>query len=304
MPGADAILASGNRVDREGAGLGRLRKIWVIEHHDPRVRPGMLLAHHFDLHRLLQAIDRHHLSIVVEWRDGGDLARADVDQPVGVKRAIIVADVESARGRHHLHEWIENAPIVGQIEPSLHREAFSGTDIRKPDDRAGDLRARHRQVVGGDAVAANVDVAGRSDDLWCGWRAVKIDRAGDGAAGGDCHDFIGLGHWRDDRRPRGHAVTISRRVLTRMGRSGVVAGTGNGRGEKYREAEKSAEHLYGAEVISHDQRASDVPRLFRLIDRLSSNPRGNYSGAEDFRVSHSHDVTIQHHEVGVFPGGE
>jgi hypothetical protein len=67
---------------------------------------------------------------------------------------------------------------------------------------------------------------------------------------------------------------------------------------------------------SPDERASDVPskapevpflmtrRLLRLVHALSSDPGGNYSGAEDFGVGHVHNVPVQDDEIGVFAGRE
>ena len=119
MPRTDAIFPGGNSIDAERARRGGLRKIGMIEHGNPRVGPRVLLTHYFYLSGLPELVDRNNLAVVVEWSDADNLSGADVDEAVGVKGSVIVADVERAARRDHLHVGVEDTGIVGELEAAL-----------------------------------------------------------------------------------------------------------------------------------------------------------------------------------------
>src|SRR5512132_3017110 len=141
MPGADAVSAWWNSVNAEGAIPRCLRIVRMIEHSNPGVRPGMLLAHDFDLRGLLEPIDWNHFPIVVERRHARYLSGPDIDQAIGVHSAVVVGDVERAVGRDHLNEWIQRAAVIRELEAPLEGKSLSASDVEQPDHGARDTRA-------------------------------------------------------------------------------------------------------------------------------------------------------------------
>lgn len=107
------VFASRNSVDAESAIRRGLREVRVVENREPRVRPWMLLADNLDFRWLGKAVDGHDLAVIVEWRYTDQLPSSDIEEFVGLKRAIVVGDVERPVGRDRLDEGIENAVVVG-----------------------------------------------------------------------------------------------------------------------------------------------------------------------------------------------
>lgn len=141
MPRTHVVFPGRNSIDAKRADVRRLREVGMIEDGDPCVRPRMLLADHLDFRRFIEPIYRHHLAVIIERRDGGDLAGANIDEPVGMQRPIVVADIQRARRRDHLDEWIENAAVVRKLEPALEWERLAAANVSQPDDRAGNARS-------------------------------------------------------------------------------------------------------------------------------------------------------------------
>jgi hypothetical protein len=91
----------------------------MIQNSDPRVGPRVLLAHNFYLGGFSEFVYWNNFPIVVERSDSDDLSGADVDEPVGVEGAIVVADIESRARRDRLYVGVKSTGIVRQLEPTL-----------------------------------------------------------------------------------------------------------------------------------------------------------------------------------------
>jgi hypothetical protein len=91
----------------------------MIQNSDPRVGPRVLLAHNFYLGGFPEFVYWNNFPIVVERSDSDDLSGADVDEPVGVKGAVVVADIEGRARRDHLYIGVKSTGIVRELESTL-----------------------------------------------------------------------------------------------------------------------------------------------------------------------------------------
>ena len=126
----------------------------MVENGEPCMLPRMLLANHFHFRRLLELVNGHYLAVVVEWRNGSNVAGSHVDEPVRVKRPILIANVQSAIRENDLDVRIEDAVAVGELEAPLQRERLSRPDVGKPDKRTSDPRTRVGDALQSERVAA------------------------------------------------------------------------------------------------------------------------------------------------------
>jgi len=175
------VLACRNGVDAESAIRRCLREVRMVENGEPRVSPWMLFAHYLDLRRLRKPVDGDDFPIIVEWRDADQLSGPDVEELVGLERAIVVGHVERPIGRNRLNKRIENAVVVGQIVPALERESLSSADVGDPDNRSSDPGSGKRDVFLDDGISAYVLVDRRPDDLGHDRSTVKVNGTSNGS---------------------------------------------------------------------------------------------------------------------------
>ena len=116
----------------------------------------MLLTHHLDFRGLPEAIYWHHLSIIVERCHRFDLSCSNVDEAVGVKRSVIVADIEGAIDRHDQHERVEGATVVREIETSLERKCFAAANVGQPNNRSRNASSGKRDALLHDRIATDI----------------------------------------------------------------------------------------------------------------------------------------------------
>jgi hypothetical protein len=217
VPGANVVFAGRDGVDRERSRCRSGRVVRMVKNGQPRVLPWMLLANHFHFRRLFELVDRNYFAVVVERRNGGDVASSHVDEPVRVERTVFVAHVESAIRENDLNVRIKNAVAVGELESALEGERFSRPDVGKPDQCASDAGTGMRNALESKRVSARTDVR-RWAHYAVGWEnAIEIDGAIDRTTRGNSDDLVGLSGNSDDSRTRRNASVAGVRIVSRMG---------------------------------------------------------------------------------------
>jgi hypothetical protein len=221
----------------------------MIEHGEPRAAPRVLDANYFHFGGLLEPINWNNFTVVVEGSDPHYLTGADVYEPVGVNRPVVVADVERTVGENNLNVGIERAVVVSELEASRQRKPLSAYDVGEPHDGARHPRTGMQDLPRNERISAGALISAGPNDAVRRKSPVIVDRTGYRSAGRDRNNSVGLGERGYDGRTRRYSLAVRVRVVARVRRSAIAAGAGHSREHDYSKADKPAEHFLAVKKV-------------------------------------------------------